>query len=240
MRLAFISDIHGNIPALEAVLEDIKSMNVDQIAVLGDLCLLGPETERVVERIRRLGVPTIKGNSEEWMIRGIEPGEVPDEIIGPFSQEREWVLERISQTNLDYLKTLKTELTFEVGELTIQAFHATPNSLFDVVAPNVDDHLMVEEQMMKSDADIYIYGHIHQPFSRYLSGKCLINCGAVGLPFDGNPQASYALVEVGGEHVTTSIRRISYDVEAVVAICEEVGYPNAEMVSRIVRSGYNR
>jgi putative phosphoesterase len=235
MKLAFISDIHGNAIALEAVIEDMKRKPVDQIYVLGDLCYRGPEPKRSLELIRSLQTKVIKGNADEWVVRGVQQGEVPDKVLELMNRERDWTVSQLDQGDLEYLQSLPTELKLEVEGVSLHAFHATPESLFDIVLPGSEDELLRDKLMSAADTDVYIYAHIHKPYIRYLNGKVLMNIGSVGLPFDGLAMASYAIVEVVGGNIGTSIERVRYPVEAVVARYEEVNYPNKEMMTQIVR-----
>ena len=117
--------------------------------------------------------------------------------------------------------------------MTIHAFHATPKSLFEVVQPFDSDEI-VSEKLMVNNKGIYIYGHIHKPFIRYINGKCIINCGSVGLPFDGLNKSSYTILEIEENCVQVSNVRVSYDVEKVIRQFKESDYPNRELLSTIL------
>src|SRR5690606_34163426 len=110
MKIAFISDIHGNSYALRAVLEDISKRNVDQICVLGDLCYRGPDPKGALDLIRSLNAQVIKGNADEWVVRGIRQGEVADQALEMMNKEREWIAERLDDNDLEYLRNLPQHL----------------------------------------------------------------------------------------------------------------------------------
>jgi putative phosphoesterase len=236
MKIAFISDIHGNAIALETVLEDVKKKKVDQIYVLGDLCYRGPEPKRVLELIRSLQAEVIKGNADEWVVRGVQKGEVPDQAFNIMNQEREWTVSQLDPSDIEYLKQLPTEKHFQVNGISIHAFHATPDSLFDIVLPHTEDDTIQKKLMSTTESNIYVYAHIHKPYIRYINGKIVMNIGSVGLPFDGVPKASYAIVEIEEENVRTSIERVHVEIEKVVERYQEVNYPNADMMIQIVRN----
>src|SRR3954468_13387373 len=103
MRLAFISDIHGNAVALESVLADISQKNIDKIYVLGDLCYRCPEPKRSLDLIRSLNTEVLKGNADEWLVRGVRVGEVPDKALAMMTLEQEWIAARLEQSDLNYL-----------------------------------------------------------------------------------------------------------------------------------------
>jgi putative phosphoesterase len=236
MKIAFISDIHGNALALDAVLHDIKSQEIDKIYVLGDLCYRGPEPKRSLDLIRALDTEVIKGNADEWVVRGILDGEVPSKVIEMMNEERQWTVSKLEQTDIDYLKALPTQISCKFNNIEIFGFHATPESMFDVVLPHEDDAALETRLMQSTNAQINIYAHIHKPYIRYINGKIIMNIGSVGLPFDGMTKASYGIVEVEDDGFETSIRRISYDIEKVVELYKEGKYPNAEKMIDVIRT----
>lgn len=236
MRIAFLSDIHGNATALEAVFRDINQHKVDRICVLGDLCFRGPEPKRVLDMIRSLDADVIKGNADEWLVRGIQQGEVPDEALDIMGKEREWTLNRLSEDDLAYLRDLPNDLVVNDLDLIVHAFHATPTSLFEPVLPDQTER--IEETIMSRDeADLYVYGHIHQPFIRSMHGKNIVNTGSVGMPFDGHPLASYLLVEIEEGRHRLHLNRVPYNREHVVELYKQSGYPNIETMSRVIFYG---
>jgi putative phosphoesterase len=236
MKLAFISDIHGNAIALDAVLKDIKEKRVDKVFVLGDICYRGPEPQRALDLVRGLDCEVIKGNADEWVVRGVQQGEVPDHVLELMNKERDWIVSHLSDESVEYLRELPTQLNFEIEGVRIHAFHATPDSLFDVIPPDASDEEILENLVTK-EADLYIYAHIHKPYIRYINGKCVINIGSVGLPFDGLNKASYCIVEINAGSIQTSNVRVNYDVQKVVEQYKNVEYPNAEMMSNVVLNG---
>jgi putative phosphoesterase len=237
MKAAFISDIHGNAWALETVLADIHNKRVDQIYVLGDICYRGPEPKRSLELIRSLETEVIKGNADEWVVRGVHKGEVPDQALEMMNRERDWTVSRLDRADLDYLDKLPLEMNLIMDGISIHVFHATPESLFENVFPGVDDDLLKSKLMSSKDAQIYMYGHIHKPYVKYINGKIIMNTGSVGLPFDGLAMASYAVVEIVDGNITTSIERVSYNIEMVAEQYRKANYPNADTMIKIIRNG---
>jgi len=237
VKIAFISDIHGNAVALEAVLKDLKKKNIEKICVLGDICYRGPEPKRSLELIKYLQADVIKGNADEWIVRGVRQGEVPDGALVMMNKEREWICSNLESTDIDYLSQLPTELCLNEHGIEIFAFHATPNSLFEVIPQNVEDSLLHEKVLSKKDATIYLYAHIHKPYIRYINGRVIMNIGSVGLPFDGVTKASYGVITINENEFSTSIERVGYDIEKVLKQYREVGYPNADMMIQVLKNG---
>src|SRR4051794_17432553 len=105
MKLAFLSDIHGNATALEAVLNELNQQEIDKIYILGDLCFRGPEPKRVLEIISGLSnVEVIKGNADEWLTNGFREGEFSEDALAVLNEERNWTLQRLTEEDLTYLK----------------------------------------------------------------------------------------------------------------------------------------
>ncbi|MCK1993418.1 metallophosphoesterase family protein [Peribacillus muralis] len=237
MKLAFISDIHGNAIALEAVLANINKHAVDKIYVLGDICFRGPEPKRSLDLVRSLETDVIKGNADEWIVRGIIKDEVPVQVYETMSSEVNWTRSKLNAEDQKYLKSLPTCLNIEHENSKIHAFHATPDDLFEVVLPSEIDEIIKEKLMKNSSADIFIYAHIHKPYIRYIDGKCIINIGSVGLPFDGLRKSSYALLNIEKDSFQTSIIRVDYDVQEVIQQFQTLDYPNGELMTSIMLSG---
>ncbi len=235
MKYAFISDIHGNAVALEAVLKDISAKDVDKIIVLGDLCFRGPEPKRALDLVRSLETDVIKGNADEWVIRGIKKGEVPDNALEIMNKERDWCVSKLDKKDIDYLLNLPETYKLTIESMDISGFHATPDSLFEIVPPHADNQTVLEK-LMKGDEKIFVYGHIHTPYIRYINGKVVINTGSVGLPFDGMAKASYAIVEITSGNFRTSIERVDFDVEKVCSQYKNSDYPNKEFVINLLRN----
>lgn len=235
MRLAFLSDIHGNAVALDAVLEDISKRNVERIIVLGDISYRGPEPKRALELVKSLNADVIKGNADEWVVRGIKEGEVAESALQLMNKERRWIYERLEEEDIRYLDELPSEVKLEADDIVIHAFHATPDSLFDVVQPFESDKTLIDK-MMKSDADIFIFAHIHKPFIRYIEGKCLMNTGSIGLPFDGLTKSSYAIVDIKNGSFETSIIRVDFDLAKVIKQYQEEDYPNSEQMIKVIQN----
>lgn len=237
MRFAFISDIHGNAVALESVLRHVRRLKIDDIYVLGDLCFRGPEPKRALELIQSLQVKVIKGNADEWIVRGVLEGEVPDQARKMMNKERDWAVSKLNEIDIEYLKNLPTDLKIETknGKL-IHAFHATPNSLFEVVHHNGP---ITDKIMTMPDASLYVYAHTHFPYVSYRDGKCVANLGSVGLPFDGQPLSSFLIVEEIDDQLRVSIERVPYDIELVIKQFTESDYPNKEIMKKVILKGKN-
>ncbi|TDF94857.1 metallophosphoesterase family protein [Paenibacillus piri] len=235
MKIAILSDIHGNARALDHVLADIRTKQADQIIVTGDICYRGPEPKRSLELIRSLNAKVIKGNADEWVVRGVRQGEVADQALEMMNREREWIVSKLDQADIDYLAQLPTEIDTVVEGMRLHLFHATPDSLFEIVNSSADDATIQGKLMSARDAQVYVYSHIHKPFIRFIQGRLVINTGSVGLPFDGFAMASYATLEITDGTVRASIERVGFDIEEVIRQYEAADYPNAAMMAKVLR-----
>lgn len=235
MKVALLSDIHGNAVALEAVMKDIKERQVDQILVLGDICFRGPQPKESLRLVRSLNADVIKGNADEWMVRRIQKSEVPEHAFDIMTQERDWTLSQLSDDDLNYLDELPISIKLPVDDIKIFAFHATPHDLFDVVPPEAPDEIY-DQKIFLIDADIYFYGHIHKAYIRYIKGKTIVNLGSVGMPFDGVTKASYALLETSENGFQTSIIKVAYDMKKVIRQIKDSDYPNQEFLVNVLKN----
>lgn len=238
MKVAIISDIHGNATALESVLRDIFSKGVSDIVVLGDLVFRGPEPKRVLDLLRSTSALVLKGNTDEWIIRGIKEDEVPTSDYRIMNLERQWTVDQLTAEDLKYLGSLPLECSMSLSStMSVHCFHATPDDLFEVILPSEPVDKFRKKIMTKKQASIYAYAHTHHPLLRYIDGKCIINPGGVGYTFDGYTQSSYAIVEEENGQLRVSIERINYNVAQVIDLYEKLQYPNAELMKQVVLSG---
>ncbi|MBB5173603.1 metallophosphoesterase family protein [Texcoconibacillus texcoconensis] len=235
MKRALLSDIHGNATALEAVVRDLENEKVDEIAVLGDICFRGPQPKEALDFVQSLQAKVIKGNADEWIVRGIEQGEVPDAALKTMNEERDWAVTQLDEQDVEDLKNLPETMQLPLtGGEHLFAFHATPNNLFTNVFPDSSDDTLHNLTEADPDASIYAYGHIHLPYLRSMNGKQLINLGSIGLPFDGIPKASYVTVDSkDGDH-SIQFHRVRYDVNKVIKELHDKNYPAPDAVTSIL------
>ncbi|MFC4735844.1 metallophosphoesterase family protein [Bacillus daqingensis] len=225
MRTALLSDVHGNEAALDAVLEDIQSNRVSAIVMLGDISYRGPKPSECLEKVRTHCDYVIKGNADEWAVRGIHAGEVPAEAIELMRAEQTFTAGHLSEDQRAYLHHLPSSLELPLSnKRQLYAVHATPESLFTVIPKHAEDEAFQAFGSANPRADYYAYGHIHDPHYRRINGKSIINTGSVGLPFDGSPEASYVLLD-RDDDVHVQFRRVPYDIDRAVQDLSDTGYP---------------
>jgi predicted phosphodiesterase len=207
MRLAALYDVHGNLPALEAALEDVAKEGVDEIVVGGDV-LWGPYQVECVARLREAGATFLRGNCERNVLR-------------PESDTDRWCAERLDDDTRGVAADWPLTVTREMTSLGAVVFcHATPRD-DEAIVTRVTPDDAVREALAGVDADLVICGHTHVQFDRRPPGAPrVVNAGSVGLPYEGRPGARWLLLDDDVE-----LRSTTYDVEEALAELERAGFP---------------
>ncbi len=226
MQFAILSDMHGNLPALEAVLEDIASLGVEEIYHLGDLVGYNPFPDEVAARIRELGLPGVVGNYDLAVAADVaDPiGEYLNPAISEMAKEiYRWTRARVSAATTEYLLSLPERLTLDLGHWRVLLTHGSPRHVREYLRPRLTDEELLPI-LAEVEAEVIFIGHTHIPMVRQVDQKLLINPGSIGFPKDGDPRASYALVHVG-RNFDVEIRRVPYDTDQAVKALLAAGLP---------------
>jgi len=237
MRIALISDIHGNLPALEAVLEDIRTQGVDQIISLGDTATIGPHPKETLDHLQALNCVCIMGNHDAAMLEPARAAElqISESILPTF----EWGLELLSETNFNFLRSFRS--THEVkldGAFTLQCFHGSPRSNIELILSTTPDETLTGILSGQS-AGILVGGHTHIQMFRQYRKQVIINPGSVGNAFVESfspggeipkllPWAEYAFLRAEKGGWSADLRRVRFDVHALQHAVTELGNPNRE------------
>ena len=245
MRLAVISDIHGNLPALEAALADISARGVDATYHLGDLVGYGPWPNEVIERIRDEGIAGVAGNYDTTVAHdhpscGCQHDDPRHRALS--AESYRWTAARTSAANRRFLASLPFRLDIRpfgghAGGPTLILVHggATLNTVY-WREDRTDRFCTKMVGLLRArDGDAVFFGHTHKPWTRAFNGRTLVNTGSVGRPKDADPRGSYALVEVGTGEIEVIFPRVAYDVERAVAGIADSGLPTG--LGTILRSG---
>lgn len=226
MKLAIVSDVHGNLAALEAVLEDLGDVKPDQVAHGGDLVFNGPHPAECLDLIRERGWLGIVGNTDQalWTL----PESLSENTIRVFGVIAAATRDMLGAERVAWLKTLPLE--WRDGD-RVALVHAVPGDTWKVVQPDASDADM-REVYGPLGARLAVYCHIHRPYVRNLGDFTLANSGSVGMPFDGDRRSSYLLIEDG----QPAIRRVAYDVERHIANLERSDYPTSRWLIERART----
>jgi putative phosphoesterase len=232
MRIAVVSDIHGNLTALEAVIADLKKVGADLTVQGGDL-VGGSRNAEVIDQVRERNWPGVYGNAEEmlWM-----PEQVTRNVPGPeFERMRQVVLtetipficQSVGKERLDWLKSLPKRWTHD----DVTLVHAGPDDVWRSPWANATDEELAGVYGPLA-SPVVVYGHIHHAFVRRLPTFTVANSGSLSFSYDGDPRAAYVLID--GDEIV--IRRVEYDVEEELRWLSAVRYPDADWLAEIYRA----
>ena len=231
MKVAIVSDVHGNAVAFDAVLEDLGREAPDLVLHGGDLATNGPRPAEVVDRVRALGWPGVRGNTDElpWdpavetAVRAGAPrmGAWLDVLFGRLGP---WAAERLGAERMAWLRALPER--HDEGDLRL--VHASPGNLWRAPMPDADRGELARIYGPLGGR-IAVYGHIHRPFVAETDLVHVANSGSAGQPWDGDPRASYLLVEDGRPRV----QRVPYDVDAAARDAAQAGFPLAAWIGAV-------
>ncbi len=234
MRLALISDIHGNDVAFEAVAGELERLELDACVCLGDAVQGGAQPAEVVSRLRGLACPVVMGNADDFLLE--IPEESPEPIKEQMLEVREWTLSQLSPEDVAFIRAFQpvVEVIVEPGT-RLHAFHGSPSSFDDVLLPWSD--LEALEPFTGVDADLLAGGHTHLQWSRRIGDTLYVNPGSVGLAYDRyQPEedfkltavAEFAIVTGGGSEPGVEFRRLPYSRERLLEAIRSSGRPAAE------------
>lgn len=235
MRLAIVSDVHGNLAGLEAVIAELDRIDPPDLVVHGgDLALSGPRPAEVIDRIRELGWPGVVGNTDELLWRpeelDVQRARAPKlqrllDLL--FNSHAPATREMLGEERIEWLRALPREWRSE----HLLLVHASPGDLWRAPAPDAEDRELLDTYG-SADARLVAYGHIHRPYVRRVGAELTIaNSGSVGMPFDGDPRASYLLID----DLAVTVCRVAYDVDRHVLELSDSRYPDVERLARTAR-----
>jgi len=239
MRIGLIADIHGNLFALEAVLDELAGEQIDQIICLGDVVALGPQPHEVLARLQALNCPVIMGNTDAWLLNAQVPPEVAAENSRPVYEMAVWCAEQLSQAERDYLHTFPATLERPLDEgRTLLCYHGSPRSFDDVIAA-VTPNATVKEMLAGYAAAVMVGGHTHIQMIRRYEDAHIINVGSVGLPGvnAGSPElvenhdvswAEYGVLSVEQGRLSIDLRRTPIDVDAMLQAAQRTQMPHLD------------
>jgi predicted phosphodiesterase len=233
MRIAILSDIHGNRAAFEAVLADLRQTSPDLIFHGGDLCHAGASPAEIVDRIRELRWPGVLGNTDEmlFMPESLEEFAKAAPKLQPLvAAIREMAVatrEVLGEERLAWLSELPRRQVHEPMALV----HASPENLWRAPAPDASD-AELESVYGPLGRPVTVYGHIHRSYIRSVSGMIVANTGSVSLSYDGDRRAAYLLVD----QCEQEIRRVEYDVDTEIKAVFARGLPHAEWIAKTLET----
>jgi putative phosphoesterase len=227
MTVAVITDIHANLPALEAALARIDALGIERVYCGGDLVGYGPHPNEVCALIAERAIPTIHGNYDYAIARDLD--DCGCAYLTPHDRELgrrsvEWTLANTNQASKDFMRDLPFDLHFRVGDASVHLVHGSPRKVNEYLFE--DKPARLYERLAAAETDqVLVFGHTHKPWVRDFGGVRFVNCGSVGKPKDGDPRGAFAVLEPAGGTVAVTIERIPYDADAVAAEVRAAGLP---------------
>lgn len=224
MRIACISDIHGNAPALEAVLRDIDGRGIERILCAGDLVGFGPFPNEAIALLRERKIPCVMGNYDAKVLKFPDKKKKWKKKKRPESYESlKWTWKRLSEESRGFLAGLPFSHEDAVGGYSLLMAHGSMRSYKDYV-PATTPETELAELLDGRAPGLFITGHTHVPYFTRIGATFVAGCGSAGKPVEGSPDVSYVIVSFG-ESVTGEVARVSYDVERLCAALIEQGLP---------------
>ncbi len=225
-KILLLGDIHGNYPALKAIIRYIQPERFDWIVNTGDFTVYSTFPNETIEWFReRKNAICIRGNTDRKVLRILKG----KKLKKPGKNEKRvmyfWTSENLHPENITYLRSLRKHTDIKVGGLRIGIFHGTledPDEELFPTAPESRFHQLARDSVYQ----VQIMGHSHVPYYRMVDGVHFINPGSVGRPFDGDPRTSFAILKVAYGKIAVEHFRIPYAVEEVVKSLKEHKLPN--------------
>jgi len=234
MRIAIVSDVHGNLRAFEAVLADLRQVAPDLVVHGGDLAYGGMHPAEIIDQIRALGWPGVRGNTDEmlWSPQSLAAFAAKTPQLGPLlSIIQDLIPPTLASIGEERLRWLEKCPERYVGE-GFTLVHASPGDLWRAPMANASDEEL-RSTYAPLGSSIAVHGHIHRPYVRRIGEMTVANTGSVSQSYDGDRRASYLVID--GERV--SIRRVEYDVESEAKELLGSGLPHAGWVAKILLAG---
>lgn len=233
MRLAVISDIHGNCFALDSVLQDIRQQGIEQIVCLGDAIQGGAQPAETVQRLRALNCPIVMGNADDYVLNG----ELDETASERQQTVRAWTLAQLSSADLAFMRQFQPTIEIALeADRHLLCFHGSPHSFNDIILPQTEDET-VRQFLGGFGATFLTGGHTHTQQIRRLGDSWYFNPGSVSLAYnweraeDGSkvdPWSDYAILTSEGTCTGITFRHVPFDVPELTRIVRASGIPHVE------------
>jgi putative phosphoesterase len=225
--VAVITDIHGNLPALQAALARVEDLGIESVFCGGDLVGYGPHPNEVCALIAERDIPTIYGNYDYAIARDLEDcgcAYVTAHDRELWQRSVDWTLAHTSQDSKSFMRSLPFDLRFSLGSVDVHLVHGSPRKVNEYLFE--DKPVSLYERLAAAEPDpVLAFGHTHKPWVREYGGVLFVNCGSVGKPKDGDPRGAFAVLTSSAGSVAVTIERVEYNAETVAAEVREAGLP---------------
>ena len=245
MKIAVLSDIHGNLDALQAVLNDINSQNISKIFICGDLAMAGPEPVETIDFIndlsKRWNLAIIQGNTDEMIVKstGSDKYTPPNEIM---AASLKYAQEVLRPDQKEFLYELPAQLKETIGNLEILFVHGSPRRNNEDIFPNMDIE-KVKEMVDRVTENIIFCGHTHMPANYHVGKQAIINVGSVGRPFTELPIACYVILDysdLSGKEFSFNYRFVDYDYKSAADKLAKLPFKGADKLAQMLIKATSR
>ncbi len=236
MKIAVLSDIHGNMQALERVLEDIKANDCDKVFCLGDLAMAGPEPQKVIDFVKKQPDWTVIQGNTDKMIADFTP-EILENTEKAFPVMGHALADDVlflSDDAKSFLKSLPVQKELNVDGVKVLLVHGSPRRNNEDILPDMPLE-KVEEIIESTDADLIFCGHTHIPAGYQTTKKqTVVNVGSVGRPMTSDAKSCYCIAEFNNSEFTIEHRLIDYDREKAAEIMQSRAFDGAEKLAQMI------
>jgi predicted phosphodiesterase len=234
MRVAAFSDTHGNLLALQAVLDDIDRHGpFDRILMAGDLVNGGPRPAETLARIRDLACPVVLGNTDYYLFADAAALDAAG-LTSSGRKQAAWAADRIGEEGVSYLKALPRSVCLPGPGGGIRMVHANPDDLEQHIHPE-EDEAAVAARLASVGEPVLVFGHLHIAYQRRVGKLLLVDVASAGFPRDGDQRAAWAELHHEDSAWEAELHRVPYDIEAVIAQLLASGMPRAEKRAKVLR-----
>ncbi|MEO9171043.1 MAG: metallophosphoesterase family protein [Candidatus Baltobacteraceae bacterium] len=236
MRIAVVSDIHGNLVGLDACLADMQAQGgADVVIAAGDLCVDGPKPKKVLQRLKEAGAQCLRGNTDRYL--STPRNEV---FTAQENNALEWTRRDIGEAWLEWMAELPFAIRIGDDDNQLLVVHANPLTDDEHLWPDADDETLIR-LIGEERATAIAFGHLHLPYVRMWRGKMLVNVASAGLPKDGDARAGYAIFTERNGGWEVKHRRVDFDVKKVATQLADCGIPQSEeLIATLRRHRYKR
>jgi len=247
MKIAVLSDIHGNLDALQAVLNDIKSQEINRIFICGDLAMAGPEPVETVDFIidltKRYDIKIIQGNTDEMIIKSTGSSDdkyTPSNKI--MAEAVKYAQKVLRADQKEFLMELPETYREKIGNLDILLVHGSPRRNNDDILPDMPTE-KVKEMIESAKENLIFCGHTHLPVIYHIEKQSIVNVGSVGRPFTEKPKACYAVLDypdLSGNKFLIDQRFVPYDYESAADKLAEQTFVGADKLAQMLIKATSR
>lgn len=249
-RIGIFSDMHGNAVAFEAVLAELRAEGIERFVCLGDVVAAGPQPREVAQRLRALSCPVVMGNTDAYALEASQAGANvagnENETIRRLLEMNRWTAEQLSDDERAFMAGFAPTITLALANGgSLLCYHGSPRSYEEGIVPTTPPEEL-DILLGEGTAMVLAGGHTHQQMLRRHRERLILNPGSVGLPvesvpfgFDGRkpPWAEYAILRAGDSGLSVDLRRVPFDVAALLAAARQSGMPHAEWYAKNWISG---